>query len=217
MEKLNRNKYGKKSLFISTFYFLFFILISLNFVSAFNFPTNQLNTNNLGIFQQGKNITLFQSCQSCSYVKLTSINSPDGKTTTPNNYMEKNNYSYTYNFSNTNKTGIYHYTTCGDKNGTVECETIDFNITPSGKSESSSTLLIIIMFVLFYGLIFFGINIKNEWITLGGTFGLLILSIFTALNGIGDFQNNMTKTISYITLLIGLGIGFETLREIIDY
>ena len=37
------------------------------------------------------------------------------------------------------------------------------------------------------------------------------------LNGIGDFQTNMTKTISYITLLIGLGIGFETLREILNY
>ena len=194
------------------------ILISLLFLLAFSFVgASDLRTSNLGTFRQGNNVTLFQSCPSCPSVTLTSINLPSGKTITPNIYMSKNNYSYTYNFSNTNETGVYHYTTCGDKAGTMECETIDFSITPSGKSGSSSTLLIIIMFVLFYGLIFFGINIKNEWVTLGGTFGLLILSIYTAMNGIGDFQTNMTKTISYITLLIGLGIGFETLREILNY
>ena len=45
MEKLNRSKFGKKSLFISTFFILFFILFSMNAVSAFNFPTNKLVVN----------------------------------------------------------------------------------------------------------------------------------------------------------------------------
>ena len=61
----------KKSLFISTFFILFFILFSMNAVSAFSFVrTNNLGASDLGTFRQGNNVTLFQSCPSCPSVTL---------------------------------------------------------------------------------------------------------------------------------------------------
>ena len=170
----------------------------------------------LGTFKQNKNVTLFQLCSNCSYVKLTSINFPNGDVGTLNIQMDKDNYSYTHNFSDTNQIGEYKYSVCGDKNGIVKCETLSFEITPSG-ADGYSLSFFIILFILFYGLIIWGVIIKNEWITLAGVFGLLVLSVYTLVNGIGDFRGNLTRTISYINLLIGFGFGFETIREIIYY
>jgi len=71
------------------------------------FMFSLVGASSLGTFSQNKTVTLYQSCPTCSYVTLTSINFPDGTITTPNVQMNKDNYSYTYNFTNTIQLGDY--------------------------------------------------------------------------------------------------------------
>ncbi len=146
---------NKKVLFLIMGMFLF----SLVSVSAFSFNSNSFNS--LGTFQQGKNVTLFQSCSNCSYINLTSINFPNGIIISPNVQMQKDQYSYTYNFSDTNQSGDYKYTVCGDKGGSLTCETIGFQITPSGQSNIFSKL-IFIGFLVFLSSFFLILFFKTE-------------------------------------------------------
>lgn len=103
--------------------------------------------------------------------------------------------------------GIYQYFS--------ECGSGTFEVT-SGTNDGSITLFIF-LYILFYGITILGLIKKHEWITLGGCFGLLIIGIYTGINGFDIYKNELTNIISYITLLIGLGLGFETLIEITNY
>jgi hypothetical protein len=204
--KTKRNLVHSKFLYL----FLFIFLFSLNFVNS-SFGYNSDSTIlNLGTFKQGDNINLVQTCSNCSYNNITKIKIPDGTILNINSEMEKEGTFYNYTFSNSYLIGEYQVNGIGNLNGVEQVWNYSFKI------GGGSLGLFVIMFIVFYGLSFYGIVIKNEWVSLFGCFGLLILGLYVSFNGMDLYKNNLTDGISYITIGLGLGIGFEALRKITD-
>ena len=183
------------------------ILILFTIVS---FLIPLINAESIGEFKQGATIKISNYCRDggCTGITLVSIKYPDGTIKLINQAMTMNGQTGYYNFSDTSQIGTYYFVTTGS-NGITNTDS--FNIV------GGNLTFFIIVFVVFFGLTFYGLKIKNEWITLSGCFGLLILGVYTSFNGIGVYKNDLTKAISYITLMIGLGLGFETVREITYY
>ena len=195
---------------------LIFILLGmflfLPLVSSSDSCINRGVPNPLKVNQAGQ---LIQTCDTCSYVNITQITTPSGLKII-NKQMTKNGTTYNYTYIPT-EDGVYFYTVGGDKDGTYAEETLCFEVTASGGKSVKDSYFFIIIFIAFYGITFYGLRIKHEWVTLVGSFGLLLLGIYTSFYGIGYYKNDLTSAISYITLAIGLGLGFETLREITYY
>jgi hypothetical protein len=164
----------------------------------------------LGESKQGECIQLYQYCDTCTFVNITSIQFPDRTMYYLNEEMTKIGTEFNYTFCNTGQVGYYHSSVIGDEDGTIKTERFYFAI------FGGSLGLFIIMFIVFYILTFYGIVIKNPWVSLFGCFGLLILGIYISLNGIHLYKNDLTNVVSYINIAIGLGIGFEALRNITD-
>lgn len=194
----------------SKLFFFLILLLVLPLISSASCVEN-----NLGTFKQGEIINLRQTCDTCSFVNLSGVTIPNSTTIYFNEMMNKTGIEYNYQFTNTLTIGNYFYTVLGDKGGIDTSETLCFEITPMG--ESNSMVFFILIYFLFYGITILGLIKKHEWITLGGCFGLLVLGVYTGINGIAEYKNSLTDVVSYITLLIGLGLGFETLYEITNY
>lgn len=159
-------------------------------------------------------VTISQICSDATYITISSIQPPTGY---PINLIVNMTYigggEFQYNFSDTNLVGRYDVR--GTSDGCGGSFTTYFEIS-SGTNDGSITLFIF-LYVLFYGITILGLLRRHVWITLGGCFGLLILGVFTGSNGFGIYKNGLTDAVSYITILIGLGLGFETVYEITNY
>lgn len=166
-----------------------------------------------GTYKQGQSIRLEQTCADCSSINITSIINPDGDQIVGNVEMTKDGsvFNYSLNGSLTYLIGTYRISGIGDPSGTDEIWTYPFEV------KGGILGFFIVAFVLFYGLSFYGLKIRNEWITLIGCFGLTILGIYTSFNGIDLYKNDLTSVISYVTIAVGLGLGFQALREITYY
>jgi hypothetical protein len=203
---------SNKGLILMSIIFLFALCL-ISFASAMC-PTDSTELTG-SPFSQGSQIELKQICDTCSYVTLSSISYPDSSSVYVNENMTKSGTDYNYSFINTSIVGTYGYSVLGDKDGTPTTATFCFEV-KSGSNDGSMPLFIF-LYILFYGITIFGLIRKHEWITLGGCFGLLIIGVYTASNGFDVYKNGLTDAISYITLLIGLGLGFETVYEITNY
>jgi len=194
------------------FLFLFIFIFSFTSVSAFGYNSDS-KILNIGTFNQGQPVNLIQSCDNCTYVNITKLRLPNGTLLNLNKEMEQDGvfYNYSLNTSLTTQIGEYQVSGVGDENGLNNTWFYDFNV------NGGNSIFFIIGFILAFGITGFGLKMKHEWITLAGTFLMLILGIYTSFNGIGIFKNNLTTAISYITILLGLGLGFETLRELTYY
>lgn len=115
---------------------------------------------NLGTFKKDSNIQLFQSCDTCTYVNLSSVKLPNGTILLYNTATTKSGTTYTIDFSETTLQGDYSYEVCGDKDGTFTCEIIDFSINYNGEETSTPQgiiyavlmgLLVILFFISIYG------------------------------------------------------------------
>jgi len=102
----------------------------------------------LGTFKQGDNISLYQYCDSCTYVNFTSLKYPNGTILIYDESMTKTGTNYNYTWIDTATTGSYFYTVCGDKDTILSCEDITFEITSNGKPEPSG--IVIVLFILFF-------------------------------------------------------------------
>lgn len=97
-------------------------------------------TSNLGTFRKGECVNLRQICTNCTYVNLTSVERTGG------NYsiwymglnMAKSGEEYNYTFCNTSEIADYRYNICGDKDGELQCEDIDFHINAGGFESTDS-------------------------------------------------------------------------------
>jgi len=124
------------------------------------------SASDLGTFKQNECVSLYQTCEDCTYVNVTSITYPNSSTQNINQVMTKNGQDYTYSFCNTSVVGNYLYNTCGDKKSSFTCEEIYFEITPTGTefTEAKSNLLVSSFIVLIIATIFFlvlGLFAKN--------------------------------------------------------
>lgn len=170
---------------------------------------NLISAESIGTFKQGDTFNITNYCQDggCTGINLISVQYPDGTTQVINEAMTMVGQTGFYEFSSY-KIGTHYFTTTGS-NGITNTDSFDIS--------GGDSIFFIIGFLLAFGITFWGLKIKHEWITLAGCFLMLILGIYTSFNGIGIYKNDFTNAISYITLLIGLGLGFETLREITYY
>lgn len=163
-----------------------------------------------GTFKQGQEVRLLQTCSDCAFNNISSVVAPDGSQLVGNVLMTKNGnaYNYTLSGSLTAQIGTYAVNGFGDPSGTTEVWLYHFDV------KGGNLGFFILGFVLFFGLMAYGIYLKNPWISLIGCFGIVILGIYTSFNGIDLYKNDLTKVISYVTIAIGLGVGFQALREI---
>lgn len=129
------------------------MILLIGFTTAFE-ADSFLNT-----FENGQNITLFQSCATCTFVNLTSIISNGGDQYWVFNIeMTKNGTSYDYIFTNSDTNGEYYYTVLGDSSGSLTSETIGFKITPNGKDFTIEKAIIYSLLLVFLSLfLVFGI------------------------------------------------------------
>lgn len=163
-----------------------------------------------GNYKQGQEVNLLQTCADCSFNNITSILAPDGTQLVGSSQMTKtgNVYNYTLAGGLTTQIGEYTVNGFGDPGGTNEVWMYHFNI------GGGNLVFFIFAFVLFFGLMIYGIKIQNPWVSLIGCFGVSALGVYTALNGIGADKNTLTTTISTITVAIGVGIGFQAARDV---
>lgn len=155
-------------------------------------------------------ITNFCSTGDCTYANLTSIILPDGTVSSINSLMTKDGTDFNYSYTPP-QTGTYIVKTCSNPNGVRVCDSDTFSV------GGGILGFFILAYILFFGLVIYGIKIENEWWSLIGCFGLLIMGIYTSFNGIDVYKNSITQVISYATIAIGLGVGFEALRKITYY
>ncbi len=99
----------------------------------------------IGVFKQGEVVQLIQICDSCSFVNLDSVSLPDGEIIIFNESMTRASFTYNFSFSDTSQLGVYTYFVCGDKSVLV-CESLTFEVTPSGFISSLSSLSLIFGF-----------------------------------------------------------------------
>lgn len=182
---------GNKALIVT-----FVLLVNIILVSA---------VSDLGTFKQGNCIELFQTCDNCTFVNLTSVKYPNASIGKFDFTMSKFGVDYNYSFCGTSLIGDYLYNVCGDKDGILTCENINFNITPSGSEGNQAFYIVIILLV--YGIAFIGFFGKNEWITIFGGLIMMFLGIYIVNNGIIIFRDVFTNGIAYVT--IGLGAFFS--------
>lgn len=202
-----KRKFELPSRFI--FVCLLISLFSFNFISAsFGYDSDSTPLK-LGTFKQGETIDLIQTCSNCTYNNITKIKLANGTLLNVNGEMTKDGTFYNYTLSGyTDFIGEYIVNGIGDLDGEEEVWSYVFEI------KGGNLGFFILVFILFYGLTLYGIKVKHEWVSLVGCFGLVMLGVYTSFNGIDLYKNDLTNVISYITLGIGLGVGFEALREI---
>jgi len=172
----------------------------------------------LGVFKQSDCIQLYQFCDDCTYVNVTTVQYPDGTIETLNKAMEKNDVDYNYTFCDTTNLGTHYYIVKGDKAGATTTERLEFEITPLGTSQSTSQgigsfgylfLMIALMFVFGY-MSFKFFNTENWWI-MGILFGFISLTLLVYNSWLGyEYRNiltglpssNIPETLFWILLFI---------------
>ena len=81
--------------------------------------------------KQNTCIQLLQTCDNCSYINITAVSDPNSIYILNGQYEmgTENNYNYNYTFCDTIELGTYIYTSCGDLDGKIVCNNVDFEIT----------------------------------------------------------------------------------------
>lgn len=201
---MNIKKSKNEFSFLVTSLFLFIFLFSL--VSA--------EVKEIGPFKQNTRVSLTQVCDNCTFVNVTIVQLPrDAGRVIINSGMTKNGQNYNYSFAQTSTLGDYDYTTCGNPDGVLTCETIAFTVTPSGNINFLGFSILIILGL--YTITFVGFFGRNAWISLFGGMALIPLGLFTLLNGIDIFRNTATEIFSWTTIGVGSFISLFTATEIV--
>jgi hypothetical protein len=160
----------------------------------------------LGSFKQGECAYIKQTCDTCTYVNLSSISRTGANATTwnLNAVMTKSNVDYSYTFCDIGIAG--GFSVYGDKGGVLKTEDGIFAVTPSGNTGNEVFYLII--FVVIFGLGLGGFFAKNEIITLLGALPMMILGLYITINGITVYRDWITLPIAYISIGLGAYLGF---------
>lgn len=199
-------KKQKSSFYQDAFHFTvatLIVILSLNVVSAVNVCGNENSF--LGTFKQGTNITLKQSCDSCSFVNLSSVTYPSSEQVNYNTAMDKNGIEYTAFFGDTNTLGCYSYNTLGDKDGVNTAESIDFNITVDGHTIQTFPYQ---FFVMVLGLILIIVSYTNDRLSLFrymGSMIMMVMGVITLYPGFGyiNWDTLIGKVLGFGTIAIG--------------
>jgi hypothetical protein len=110
---------------------LLYIIVS-TFIISFASATIEL-----GAFKKSDCIQLPQTCSNCTYVNVSSVTYPNGSILSLNKVMTKIGTDYNYTFCETSTLGNYLFSVVGDKNGVIDTENGNFEITYTGDSLST--------------------------------------------------------------------------------
>jgi len=178
-----------------------------------------------------KQNTLYDLKEICSYSNGTlcpisticniTITDPNGNNIAVNKIMS----NLTTNYPNWNVTlrpadniviGWYEADMyCSDGAGRNGLEKIEYQVTPSGNLNNMGWFIIII--VLTWGITLFGAYNENITLTMLGGLAMIIFGIYTLNNGLGEFRNFATESISFITIFSGAFFaitgGFNLINE----
>lgn len=181
------------------------ILIAFVFLSLISLASA---SSNLGTFKSGECVDIYQSCDNCTYVNLTSITYPNSTVLKLDQEMTKNGVDYNYSFCQTYPTGTYKYNVCGDKDGGFKCEDIVFIVNPTGVEQESvlSNSALIIFGALAILLIFAGIYFSASALGFMGAILFMLLGVYTTIYGFNNVTDFYTRAMG-ITV-IGLGFIF---------
>lgn len=122
----------------------------------------------LGPFKTDSCVPLYQLCDTCTFINVTSVIVP-GDVIVLNANMTNWGFDYTYEYCNTSINGAYKYNVCGDKDGSINCEDIDFFVNPTGSYLTISQMFILLfIFIIICSMLVFalyGINnsMKAVW------------------------------------------------------
>ena len=122
-----------------------------------------VSAESIGTYKFGSRIQLTQVCDNCTQVNLTKVVYPNGTFALLGLFpMTKNNTNYNYSYTQTNVSGNYLYTTCGDLNGILTCEDMSFSINNVGSElTTGKTIIYFFLFIViafFIIILPFGIN-----------------------------------------------------------
>ena len=167
-----------------------------------------ISASSLGTFQKGECIELYQFCDDCTYVNLTSITFPNSSLAYFNTQMTKTNSNFNYTFCDTSTRGDYSYTVCGDKGGSNTCENIEFSITEGGDNfDLPQAIMVLAQFGLVA--LFFGIGLtfkKEKWKLRTFFFIIALLMGVIFLNSIRIIigtSTNLSK-MGNVSLILGI-------------
>ena len=132
-----------------------------------------------------------------------SVQTPLGRTLTP---IVINNGNYFYlNLSSNDNSEI------GTYQGIITCDSlpslfsgqiaVSYNVNATG--GSGQLWMFVILTALVYIIGFFGFFGKNEWLSIMGGMGMIMLGLFFINNGVDTYRNFMTDAIAWTTIGVG--------------
>lgn len=123
---------------------IFCLLLGIALISLASAEVNPCGKDNsfLGCRKNSENVSLYQQCDSCSYVNISSITYPNGTILPLEEVMTRTGVDYNYSFQPPTQ-GCYSYSVYGDKDSGYESEIIDFKVTTTGlcSNEAGTTAL----------------------------------------------------------------------------
>lgn len=175
------------------------VLILLLLITALTF----ISASDLGTFKLGECISLYQQCDNCTYVNLTSVSYPNNNTEIIEQAMTNHGTDFDFQFCNTTLDGNYKYTVCGDKNGNRKCEVHNFEVNSSGRTGGENIAFFIVVVLILYGLTLFGFFGGNIPMTVLGGMALIGFGVYTISNGVIIYIDWITVYFSYVTIGVG--------------
>jgi len=163
----------------------------------------------IGLVKQNDCINLWQVCENCSYVNITSLLYPDKVSTDLINVaMTQAGTDFNYTFCNTSQLGVYVYKTCGNLNGEVICQPVTFTSTPSGVTQHSLFDNPIMIILVAVSLIFIILAFYTKSYPMGFISGIMftVSGIYTMIYGFNSYTDDFTRAVGLV--LIGLGVIF---------
>jgi len=197
-----------------------FVIVGIFLISMISAQLPNLAINNddisIGIAKQELTMQLTQTCSNCTYVNLTKVLSPNQDFILLGQFsMTKNGTNFNYTFSNTHNLGIYYYTTCGDLNGVVTCQSINFEVTPTGFVGTLGFYILIL--ILSLGIVILGFSIHDSWVGILGSLGLVMAGLFIILFGIDGMKDiAYTWAFGIITIMLGSYLGVRGALENVE-
>ena len=193
----------EKQTFNGLKYMLFFMLLmtSISYVSAYQ--------ESLGTFKQFSCINLTQTCSTCTYVTLDSINTPKQLVNIGVN-MTQSGSTFRYQYCDTALIGAYNYNTFSG-NFTAP---VSFEVTPNGFQNSISFYALIL--ILSIGIVILGFSLKDAPITILGSLGLYFIALYILFYGLVGMKDTVyTWAIGLIILGLAMYLSIRSTYELI--
>lgn len=186
-----------------------FILGLVIFILVMGFASAEVKT--FGTFKSADQIRLIQVCDNSTYSNITSVILPDSSKALTEVAMSKNGNEYNYTFTNTRTLGWYIVNTHCNENGVDTSGVYNFQITSTGSKYG----IYVLIFLLLSSIVLFILSLvdKNEyWGFISGSL-ILVLGIFSLINGIDIEKNDWTRMAGYVFIGFGLMVIFAAMYE----